>query len=143
MANFGIKSTVPGYPINTNRLTVAGDVSDPTNLGFSSSFFAYKVLATGTASSAIASTAGTARSDTITINHSYGYVPLAMLYYSVDGGITYWPSGAETEGASAGTPLRSAQIQSSSTNIVIEIITTNIAAYTINCRWIIYAEVGV
>jgi hypothetical protein len=145
VSDYGIKVSFPGTDVKSTGMMTAGTTPLPdfsTQL-FSSAFFVYKVLVTGTTSLAIANTApASSRIDTITIAHGLGYAPMTNLYFSVDGA-NWFANNAETEGSSTGQPFRSAQIGADATNVVIQVVSSHLAAYTFQARYIIYAEVGI
>ena len=149
MSDYGIKVSAPGFNATDNTTYSApgdgsGTVSYPAPYGlyFSSGWFLYKVVATGTLSGSVGATGVGGGISTLTLNHSLGYPPMVDLFFSIDGGVSWWANNSETQLSSTGTPLQSASIQSTSTNITVEIFGVSMGAYNITCKYLIYAEPG-
>lgn len=139
MDDYGIKVSRAGRDIGTNHV-LPGGLQDPDDISFDSAWFAYKILTSGTASLAIPSSLVNAQVNTLTISHDLGYAPVVLMYFSVDSGVSWWLSNADTEGQPSGYPLRVAEAQSTSTTVGAEVLSWGVAAYTLMISYQICAE---
>lgn len=144
MRDYGIKVAPAGSEATTRgQMTAGGLAPDFSTILFSSSFFVYKVLVGGTISYDVPSTLpANSRLDTLTVAHGLGYTPMVVLYFSVDGGTTWFGNNCETEGSTTGQPIRTALGGADSTNIIINVVSSELAAYSLSCRFFALAEVG-
>lgn len=142
MADIGITVSKPGYDLKRAIIT-GGGVTMPIApwLVYNSSWILYKIVQTGTISMSIASTSGTARLDSSTVIHTQPLTPMVSMYFSIDGGTTWYGNNGSSTGSS-GSPEQRVWISSSATNIEVNAYSENMAAYTLLARYVIYADQG-
>lgn len=131
---YGLKVSLPGKTI---------DSTNPLDYGLNSQYATVKIYLQDQSSVIV----GASSSETITVAHNLGFVPLCMVYTELATG--HWYCGVSVPSQADGYPgghkkidPNSANTYADATNLVFTIINTLGTSQTVKYRYYIFADNG-
>lgn len=137
MGDFGIKISLPGKSITS---------TDPRDYVFSSKFASVKVVQEPPSKAYQTVIVGAGSSETVTIAHNLGFIPLAMVLTEINPGSGRWYNGVAVGGPDDSTQITVENALNGTyvdtTNVYIKYTNSTGGSMTIKYYYFIFGDAG-